>query len=138
MSRIFWLIFAMLPLAFAAPPLAAQDSFSYAVIDGTQTPPQILFSDANIQISDGGAGYYTLTFDTAVVFLVGTSMSRGPGFDVGPTFLGAVRNSSDRRQVNIGIYGIPVQEDVVHGRTDALFSIKFITLSPLIFENGFE
>jgi len=136
--KLSCLLILLFFLTLAAPPVAAQDAFARAVIDGTQNPPQIVFSDANIQITDGGAGNYTLTFDTAVVYLVGTSMSRGPGFDVAPTFLSAVGNSSDRRQVNIGIYGIPFVDEAAHNRVDAVFSLKFITASPLIFENGFE
>jgi hypothetical protein len=40
--------------------------------------------------------------------------------------------------VNISIYGIPLQNNAAHGRADAVFSLKFITASPLIFDNGFE
>lgn len=138
MLRICWLISVLLPLVGAVPTLSAQETVAHAVIDGTQNPPQILFSDANFQISDISAGNYILTFETPLVFLLGSSMSRGPGFDVGPTFLSAVRNSADRRQVNIGIHVIPLENNAAHAKVDALFSIKFITLSPLIFENGFE
>jgi hypothetical protein len=138
MTRICCLLAVLMPLAFAATDLAAQATPAYAVIDGTQNPPQILFSDVNIQISDGGAGDYTLTFETPVVFLLGTSRSRGLGFDAYPNFLSAVRNSADRRQVNISIYGIPFEDEAAHGRTDAVFSLKFMLAPQLIFGNGFE
>jgi len=138
MYRFCCLLTVLFSVAFIALPLAAQDTFARAVIDGTQNPPQIVFSDTNIQITDNSAGNYTLTFDTAVLYLVGTSMTSGPGFDVGPTFLSAVGNSSDRRQVKINIYQIPAGNEAQHERADALFSLKFITASPLIFENGFE
>ena len=132
------LLITLLLLVGATAELHAQQSISYAVIDGTQDPPRILFSDADIQIADTGAGRYTLTFESPVVFLLGTSLSLGPGFDVARTFLSATRNSADRRQVKIGILQIPLADNASHAQSDALFSLKFILAPALIFENGFE
>ena len=132
-------LLTVLALMFlAAPKLFAQENIYRAVIDGTQNPPQIVFSDANIGISDSGTGRYVLTFDTPVIFLLGASLSQGGGFDVAPTFFSATRNSADRRQVSVGILQIPLVDNAAHGKSDAVFSLKFILESPIIYEDGFE
>lgn len=132
-------VLAVLFLALIAiPDLPAQEVIHRAVIDGTQNPPQVVFSDANIGITDSGAGRYVLTFDTPVIFLLGTSLSQGVGFDVGPTFFSATRDSADRRRVSVGMYQVPAVINASHTRADAVFSLKFILASPIIYEDGFE
>ena len=125
-------------LLVAMPDTQAQQLMSYAVIDGRLNPPQIVSSDANIQIADSGTGRYTLTFETPVVFLLGTSLSQGADFDVGTTFFSATRDSDDRRRVSIGIFQIPLVDNAAHAQSDAVFSLKFMLLSPLIFRSDFE
>jgi hypothetical protein len=88
MLRPFCGLCALFCLALIAPPLAAQDAFSRVVIDGTQNPPVVIFKDPTIQnqVSDDDVGDYTLTFDTTVLYLIGTSITRRPGFDAAPRF----------------------------------------------------
>jgi hypothetical protein len=116
----------------------AQEVSGRAVIDGTQNPPQVLYSDVEFAISDAGTGSYTLTFETPVLFLLGTSMTQGPAFDANPTHLRAIMDSTDRRLVQVQTREIHADVDGVHTAQDAQFSLKFILESPLIFENGFE
>lgn len=106
-------------LLFQVPQLAAQVS-GYAVIDGTQNPPQVIDSTVNVAIADNGTGNYTLTFDLPVVFFLGTSLTEGPGFDVASSFLTSTQDSLDRRKVRVNVR-YPTLD---HFAVDAQFSIE--------------
>lgn len=106
-------------LLFQAPSVAAQIS-GYAVIDGTQNPPQVIDSTVNVTIVDNGTGSYTLIFDLPVVYFLGTSLTEGPGFDVSASFLTATQNSLDRRMVKVNVR-YPTSD---HFAVDAQFSIE--------------
>jgi hypothetical protein len=117
---------ALAILIFQAPGLAAQVITGYAVIDGTQNPPQLVSATVNVVIADNGSGNYTLTFDQPVQYFLGTSLTQGPGFDAGPTFLTAVQDSLDRRKVNVNIrYGA-----MDHFLQDGKFSIEVRLVAP--------
>jgi len=122
-------------MIFFAPGLYAQVVPGYAVIDGTQSPPEIVFANINLVIAEGsGVGNYVLTFDDPVVFFLASSMSKGFGFDAGDTLLTAIQDSSNKKRVNVHTVGITSSEG--HSRTDALFSVKILSIP--IFVNGFE
>jgi len=138
MRNFCCLSLACLSMLFAVTAVNAQEVPAYAVVDGTQTTPQIVFSDVAFAIADNGTGNYTRTFPTPPLFLLGTPLSQGPAFDVAPTFISAVRDSSDKRRVKVYIRGLHTDVDGVHVPQDATFSLKFILTSPLIYEDGFE
>lgn len=130
MFRRRYSLSALLFLACFTPLLCAQEAPGYAVIDGTQNPPQIVYSTLNIAITDNGAGSYTLVFDNPVAFFLGTSMTEGPVFDAGPTLLSAIVDSSDRRRVNVKTFSVHVGFAGSHSPNDALFSLEVGLAAP--------
>jgi len=118
------LLAAFLLLISFAPALFAQVEPGYAVIDGTQNPPKIIFSNINIVITDNGTGNYVLDFDSPVVFFSGTSLSSGPVFDAGDTVLTAVVDSSDESKVNVKTRFVGSLASSGHPLSDAQFSIE--------------
>jgi len=131
-ARLFSALFLLLSFA---PSLYAQVTPGYAVIDGTQNPPKIVSANINVLITEGnGVGNYVLTFDDPVVFFLASSMSKGFAFDAGDTLLTAVQDSGNRQKINVHTSGISSSEG--HSRTDALFSVKILSIP--IFVNGFE
>lgn len=115
---------AFLLLLSFAPDLFAQVAPGYAVIDGTQNPPKIIFSNINIAITDNGTGNYVLDFDSPVVFFSGTSLSAGPAFDAGDTVLTAVVDSTDQSKVNVKTRFVGSLASSGHSLYDAQFSIE--------------
>ena len=124
MSKRKQLLAAFLLLLSFAPVLPAQMAPGYAVIDGTQNPPQIVFSNINIAITDNGTGNYVLDFDSPVVFFSGTSLSSGPAFDAGDTVLTAVVDSTDQSKVNVKTRFVGSLASSGHPLYDAQFSIE--------------
>lgn len=120
---VYVLIFLLL---LCSSPLAAQQGSDYGVIDGKQNPPQVVSSTVNVAVADNGSGNYTLTFDQPVVFFLGTSMTEGPVFDVGPSFLSAVLDSSDRRKVKVNIRYVTLD----HFSLDGVFSFEVRLATP--------
>lgn len=114
----------ILLLATSTPTLHAQVSPGYAVIDGTQNPPAVVFSNVNVQITDSGTGNYVLTFDDPVVYFSGTSISAGPSFDAGRTMLTAILDSSNPNRVNVSTRVVDTSSSTGHAPTDARFSIE--------------
>lgn len=133
-SSLAGVVFALLLMVFFAPVLHAQVTPGYAVIDGTKTPPEIVFSDINISVTDPGTGWYILEFDEPVVFFTGTAFSKGPAFDVGSRILIATIDSTNERRVSINTRDVTASEG--HSPTDAWFSVKVLSIP--IFLNGFE
>lgn len=138
MTLLKCLLTSLILFIALVPDLLAQDTPAYAVIDGTQNPPQVVSGNLDVAIADNGAGNYTLTFDSPVLFFLGTSQSQGPVFDAAPTFLSAIRDSSNKHKVNVKTFGIHPDATGGHVATDARFSIKVFSLPLLIFEDNFE
>jgi hypothetical protein len=118
------ILIAFLLLVLCAPALQAQAAPGYVVIDGTQNPPKLVFSNINVAITDGGPGSYVLTFDDPVVFFSGTALSKGPAFDAADTVLTAVLDSTDEHKVNVKTRGISTSAATGHALADAQFSIE--------------
>jgi len=128
-------VFTLLLLIAQAPSLHAQTIPEFhLVIDGTQNPPQVITGDIDVAITDNGTGNYTLVFDDPVDVFLGSSLTKGPGFDVGSSFLTAIQDSLNRNRLQIKTWSVNVAEG--HSPMDALFSIKIVELP--IFINGFE
>jgi len=111
-------------LITSTPALFAQTSPGFAVIDGTQNPPQIVSSNINIAITDNGTGRYLLIFDDPVVYFNGTALPAGPGFDVSPAMLTAVQDSSDPKKIVVNTRVVDSSAASGHGLTDGRFSIE--------------
>jgi len=112
-------------LLFQTPFLLAQQAPGFVVINGAQNPPQVVAGNINVVIADNGIGNYTLTFDRAVEFLLGTSMTEGPGFDVADSFISTTLDSSDRRKVKVNIRYVTG----IHSPLDGTFSLE-VRLAP--------
>lgn len=124
MSERMQLLAVFLFLLSFAPVLPAQVVPGYAVIDGTQNPPKIIFSNINVVITDNGTGNYILDFDSPVVFFSGTSLTAGGGFDAGDTLLTAVVDSNDASKVNVKTRFVGSLAASGHSPYDAQFSIE--------------
>ena len=123
-KRVFFLSVFLFPLVFTSA-LFAQDVSLYAVVDGSQNPPQVVDSTVDFAITDNGTGNYTLTFEQPVEFFLGTSLTEGPGFDASATFLTAVLDSGDKRKVNVNINYVTSN----HFAVDGQFSLE-VRLTP--------
>jgi len=126
MSKRKQLLAAFILLLSFAPALSAQVAPGYAVIDGTQNPPQIIFSNINVVVTRNGtgAGNYVLDFDNPVVFFAGTSLTAGGGFDAGDTVLTAVVDLNDASKVNVKTRYVGSSATDGHSPYDARFSIE--------------
>ena len=119
---------------FISPAVGAQLATGYAVIDGTQDPPQVVSTNIDLSITDNGTGNFVLLFDEPVVFLLATARSEGGGFDAGSTFLTAIQDSANPYRVNVNTFTINPLEG--HSLTNAIFSVKVVSIP--VFVNGFE
>lgn len=133
MSTRLRILSAVLALQIA-PVAHAQLTPGYAMIDGTQNPPQVVSRGVNVQVTDNGPGNYTLVFEEPVVFFLASPLTSGPFFDAGSALVTAILDSSDPRRVDVRTHVLGSTEG--HPFSDGQFSVK--VLSFLIYENGFE
>ena len=126
MLRFVVVLCASILFLFHSPHVIAQQTPGFVVIDGKQNPPAIVTSTVNVQITDNGVGNYTLVFDQPVEFLLGTSMTEGPGFDVSDSFISTTLDSSDRRRVKVNTRYVTG----THFAVDATFSLEVRLAAP--------
>lgn len=124
MKQLKHLLAAGLLLMAFTPVLQAQVTPGYVVIDGTANPPTVLFANVNVAVTDNGTGSYVLEFDDPVVFLSGTSVTKGAGFDTYTTMLTAVVDSNNPDRVLVSTRSINVLASSGHPAADAQFSLE--------------
>lgn len=75
-------IFIFIGLFFISQHAISQNPKGSVILDGTQNPPEIVYADVSVAVSDNGTGNYVLTFEDPIAAVSGQSFSKGPLFDV--------------------------------------------------------
>lgn len=87
-------------LAIQSACVMAQEPVGQVIVDGTVQPPEIVYSNVDVSVTDNGTGNYILAFDESIAGVSGSSFTKGVAFDSYLTVASFVIDSSNPSRLN--------------------------------------
>lgn len=87
--------------AFLSLSVVAQEPIGQVIVDGTLDPPEIVYSNVAVAITDNGNGNYILDFEEDISGVSGSAFTKGPVFDAPLTVPNFVIDSGNPSRLNV-------------------------------------
>jgi hypothetical protein len=87
--------------AFLSLSVVAQEPIGQVIVNGTLDPPEIVYSNVAVAITDNGNGNYILDFEEDISGVSGSAFTKGPGFEAPLTVPNFVIDSGNPSRLNV-------------------------------------